>query len=274
MAAKRSADTDPDDLIDWIILRFKQLIGDGTLRPGSKLPSERELSAHFGVSRTSLRPAMKVLKTMGVISQRVGDGTYFSGDASSVLAQPMEFLFLLDGTSSEELVQTRLIVEPTLAAKAAERVNPSQLLILRQTIAEIEAAGKDQFRIIEADLLFHRTILQISGNRILERLFQVIHRSMLNMMILTSQLVDRDHTLEFHQAILKAIERRDPADAERHMREHLIDARLLLQQAQQARADEQLRMSIRRHTPKKNALRDAVKTGRSTRQTGKVRIAK
>jgi GntR family transcriptional regulator, transcriptional repressor for pyruvate dehydrogenase complex len=245
--------TDKGDLTDWLILRFKQLISEGTLTPGYKLPSERELSLTFGVSRTSLRPVMKVLKMMGVISQRVGDGTYLSNDASSVLAEPMEFLFLLDETSSQELIETRLVVEPTLAAKAAERATSEQMLVLRQTIAEIEAAGNDQFRIIEADLLFHRTILQSSGNRLFGRLFQVIHRSLLNMMMLTSQLVDRDHTLVFHQAIFDSIQRRNAADAERHMRDHLIDARTLLLKAQETEAKERLRKSISQHTVKKQS---------------------
>jgi GntR family transcriptional repressor for pyruvate dehydrogenase complex len=241
-------DSDKGDLTDWLILRFKQLISEGALTPGYKLPSERELSLTFGVSRTSLRPVMKVLKMMGVISQRVGDGTYLSSDASAVLAEPMEFLFLLDETSSQELIETRLIVEPTLAARAAEKATPEQLLVLRQTIAEIEAAGSDQFRIIEADLLFHRTILQSSGNRLFGRLFQVIHRSLINMMMLTSQLVDRDHTLAFHQAIFESIRLRNAGDAERHMRDHLIDARALLLQAQQKEAKERLRKSIRQHS--------------------------
>jgi GntR family transcriptional repressor for pyruvate dehydrogenase complex len=244
---------DKGDLTDWLILRFKQLISEGTLTPGYKLPSERELSLTFGVSRTSLRPVMKVLKMMGVISQRVGDGTYLSSDASSVLAEPMEFLFLLDETSSQELIETRLVVEPTLAAKAAERATSEQMLVLRQTIAEIEDAGNDQFRIIEADLLFHRTILQSSGNRLFGRLFQVIHRSLLNMMMLTSQLVDRDHTLVFHQAIFDSIQRRNAADAERHMRDHLIDARALLLKAQETQAKERLRKSISQHTVKKQS---------------------
>jgi GntR family transcriptional regulator, transcriptional repressor for pyruvate dehydrogenase complex len=196
---------------------------------------------------------------MGVVSQRVGDGTYLNGDASSVLAEPMEFLFLLDETSSQELVETRLMVEPTLAARAAEQASREQILVLRQTIAEIEAAGTDQFRIIEADLLFHRTILQGSGNRLCGRLFQVIHRSMMNMMMLTSQLVDRDHTLAFHQAIFEAIQRGDGAEAERHMRDHLIDARALLLQARQSQADERLRKSIRKNSARK---RSAVKAGR------------
>jgi GntR family transcriptional repressor for pyruvate dehydrogenase complex len=73
---------------------------------------------------------------MGVVSQRVGDGTYLNGEASSVLAEPMEFLFLLDETSSQDLVETRLMVEPTLAAKAAELASREQILVLRQTIAE------------------------------------------------------------------------------------------------------------------------------------------
>jgi GntR family transcriptional regulator, transcriptional repressor for pyruvate dehydrogenase complex len=259
MDANSSSGPDKGDLTDWLILRFKQLISEGTLTPGYKLPSERELSVHFGVSRTSLRPVMKILKMMGVVSQRVGDGTYLNGDASSVLAEPMEFLFLLDETSSQELIETRLMVEPALAAKAAEQASREQILVLRQTIAEIEAAGTDQFRIIEADLLFHRTILQGSGNRLCGRLFQVIHRSMMNMMMLTSQLVDRDHTLGFHQAIFEAIQRRDGAEAERHMRDHLIDARALLLQARQSEADERLRKSIRKNTAKK---RLAVKAGR------------
>ena len=109
MHANSSAGADKGDLTDWLILRFKQLISEGTLTPGYKLPSERELSLHFGVSRTSLRPVMKILKMMRVISQRVGDGTYLNGDASAVLAEPMEFLFLLDETSSQELVETRLM---------------------------------------------------------------------------------------------------------------------------------------------------------------------
>ena len=179
MARDSSSGTDKGDLTDWLILRFKQLISEGALTPGYKLPSERDLSLHFGVSRTSLRPVMKVLKMMGVISQRVGDGTYLSGDASAVLSEPMEFLFLLDETSSQELIETRLMVEPTLSAKAAQKASAEQLLVLRQSIVEFEAAGADQFRMIEADLLFHRTILQSSGNRLCGRLFQVIHRSLM-----------------------------------------------------------------------------------------------
>jgi GntR family transcriptional repressor for pyruvate dehydrogenase complex len=82
---------------------------------------------------------------------------------------------------------------------------------------------------------------------------------MMNMMMLTSQLVDRDHTLAFHQAIFQAIQRHDGPEAERHMRDHLIDARALLLQARQSEADERLRKSIGKNTARK---RSAVKATR------------
>src|ERR671937_334464 len=99
-----------NDVTYWLVLRFRQLLSDGVLKPGARLPSERELAGKFGVARSSLRQALKVLEVMGVITQRVGDGSYFNQDASAVLSVPMDFLFLLDDTSVQELVEMRLIV--------------------------------------------------------------------------------------------------------------------------------------------------------------------
>ena len=125
---------DKEDVTQLLILRFQQLLSDGLLSPGTKLPPERELAASFGVARSSLRPALKVLEIMGVITQKVGDGSYLNKDASSVLAVPMEFLFLLDDTSLQELTEMRLMMEPALAAKAAERANAQHIALLRQSI--------------------------------------------------------------------------------------------------------------------------------------------
>ena len=176
-----------------------------------------------------------------------------------MLSEPLEFLFLLDETSSQELIETRLLVEPALAGMAAERATAEHLLIMRQTISELEAAGTDRFRIIEADLLFHKTIHQSAGNRLFSRLFQVIHRSMMNMMDVTSQLVTQEHTLAFHRSVYDAILRRNAGEAARQMREHLIDARALLVQASQNVADERLRKSIGAVTREKKATGKKVK---------------
>lgn len=217
-----------EDVTHLLILRFQQLLSDGVLSPGTKLPSERELAANFGVARSSLRQALKVLEIMGVITQKVGDGSYLNKDASSVLAVPMEFLFLLDDTSLQELTEMRLMMEPTLAAKAAERATSQHIALLKQSITDLEHSKQDRVRLVASDILFHRAIFQASGNRLAGRLFYTIHRAMLNMIMVTSQLVDLEHTLHFHQPILSAIEHRNPELAKRLMTDHLNDARDLL----------------------------------------------
>jgi GntR family transcriptional repressor for pyruvate dehydrogenase complex len=233
-----------EDVTHLLILRFQQMMSDGVLRPGTKLPPERELAAYFKVARSSLRPALKVLEIMGVIQQKVGDGSYLNRDASSVLAVPMEFLFLLDDTSVQELTELRFMMEPALAAKAAERANSDDIALLRQSITDLENSKGDRVKLVASDLLFHRGIFQASGNRLTGRLFHTIHRAMLNMIMVTSQLVELEHTLSFHKPILAAIERRNAALASSLMTEHLTDATHLLTQIQDKEKERTLRDHI------------------------------
>ncbi len=233
-----------EDLTHLLILRFQQMMSDGVLRPGTRLPPERELAAHFNVARSSLRQALKVLEIMGVIKQKVGDGSYLNRDASSVLAVPMEFLFLLDDTSIQELTELRFLIEPGLAAKAAERANSDDIALLRQSITDLERSEKDRVKLVASDLLFHRAIFQASGNRLMGRLFHTIHRAMLNMMIVTSQMVDLEHTVAFHKPILAAIEQRNAALASRLMTDHLKDASNLMTQTREKEKERLLRDHI------------------------------
>ncbi len=170
-----------EDVTHLLVQRFQQLLSDGLLAPGVKLPSERELATSFGVARSSLRQALKVLEIMGVITQKVGDGSYLNKDASAVLAVPMDFLFLLDDTSLQELVEMRLMVEPGLAAKAAERASADDIALLRQSVVDLEHSKRDRMKLVASDLMFHRAIFQASGNRLTERLFCMIHKEMLKM---------------------------------------------------------------------------------------------
>ena len=233
-----------DDVTHLLVVRFQQLLSEGVLTPGTRLPSERELAASFGVARSSLRQALKVLEIMGVITQKVGDGSYLNKDASSVLAVPMEFLFLLDDTSLQELVEMRLMMEPALAAKAAERATMADIALLRQSIVDLKGSEQDRVRLVSSDLLFHRVIFQATGNRLSGRLFQMIHRAMLNMIMVTSQLVDLKHTLQFHLPILDAIEQRDPQRAFSLMTDHLIDAQNLILHARDEERAKQFRAHL------------------------------
>jgi len=216
-----------DDLTNQLIGDLKDLISRGVLVPGAKLPPERELCVAFGVSRASLRHALKALEIMGVLRQRVGDGTYLTASSEGVLRQPLELLMLIDRISLEDLLETRLIVEPELAARAAGRATMEDLARMRESIEKIQRR-KPEAELIQADLAFHRAIFLAARNPICNRIFSLLHQSMLASIDVTSKLVDWEHTLKFHRPIYEAIERRQPGEARERMIEHLSDARSLL----------------------------------------------
>jgi GntR family transcriptional regulator, transcriptional repressor for pyruvate dehydrogenase complex len=244
MSITRRALPGKEDVTATLIGVFKRLISEGSLAPGHRLPSERELAEMFGVSRSSLRQALKVLEIMGVISQRVGDGTYLNTAAPSILAEPMEFLILLDGLSFHELMEARLIVEPELAARAAARATPEDVAELRQALAEMEENQRDHARFTEHDLLFHKTIFRIAGNRVCTLMFTVVHQSLERLIHLTSKLVEPKHTLQLHRRIFVAIRRHDADEARRRMTEHLEDARELFKRATALQAQSSLQSRI------------------------------
>jgi GntR family transcriptional repressor for pyruvate dehydrogenase complex len=232
---------DKEDVTNMLILRIQQLLSDGLLFPGSKLPPERELAVSLGVACSSLHSALKVMEIMGVITQRAGDGRYLNEDASSVLAVPMEFLFLLDDTSIQELTEMRLMIEPNMAAMAAERANAKDIVLLKQSIADFEGSEHDRVRRVASDLLFHRAIFDASRNRLAGRFFSTIRRAMVNMIMATSQLVELEHTLQFHLPIMLAIQAHDPELATQLMTDHLTDARGLLLHDRGEQGSRQLR---------------------------------
>ena len=261
-----------EDVTHLLILRFQQMMNEGVLCPGAKLPPERELASYFKVARSSLRQALKVLEIIGVITQKIGDGSYLSRDASTVLHVPMDFLFLLDDTTLEELSDLRLIIEPALAAKAAEHAASKDIELLRQSVTDLAHSEGDRIKIIASDLLFHRTIFEASGNRLAVRLFHAIHRAMLDMITLTSQMVDLEHTISFHKPILKAIERRDPEAAARLMASHIRDAGDLSHLVRRQREERSLRehmalntgaLSNRRQGPLRTSSKAALGRGGS-----------
>jgi GntR family transcriptional repressor for pyruvate dehydrogenase complex len=239
-----SAGTLKEDVTSTLIGVFKQLISEGSLAPGSRLPPERELAESFGVSRSSLRQALKVLEIMGVISQRVGDGTYLNIAAPSILSEPLEFLILLDGISFHELMEARLIVEPELAARAAARVTADDAAELSRALTAMETARLDHEQFVETDMRFHQTIFRIAGNRVCSLMFTVVHSSLERLMRLTSQLVEPEHTIQLHKRIFQAIRRGEPEQARRRMAEHLEDARDLLKRAVDLQAQSSLQERI------------------------------
>lgn len=205
-----------------LIERFKELLASGVLIPGRKLPPERDLALRFGVSRSSLRQALKILETMGILLQRVGQGTFLKSDAADTLNESFEFLVLVDGISIHELHEARIIVEPELAARAADRRSEEELAVLAKSLKLMEKAGRNIKKRIEQDLIFHRMIHHAAGNRICERMFAEVNKALIASISVTSQLVAVQSTVESHIPIFEAIESRRPKAAKLAMLHHLM----------------------------------------------------
>lgn len=209
------------EITGQLISIIKEWISQGVLAPGCKLPPERELAAQLRVNRSTLRQALKVLQLMGILNQRVGDGTYLNSDLTAVLGEPFDFLILMNKVSHAELFEARLLFEPELAARAAELATSEDLRILQEAIEALEQSTSTQSR-TDADMAFHDAIFKAAGNRACQLIFAVIHRAVCNSMVPLTRRIDLKRIVASHRAIYGAIHRRSPREARRLMAEHLV----------------------------------------------------
>jgi len=212
-----------------LISEIKRQIASGALAPGDKFPPERELAKSFKVNRASMRQALKVLESMGVLSQKVGDGTYLSNSAETLLREPLDFLVLLDDLSLEDLSETRLLMEPELAAKASERATGEHLAAMRAAMAAMEKSKTVRER-IAADLDFHDAVLRASGNRISYLLFSNLNRLLFHGPRQSAKPPAVERSLLFHRRIYAAIKARDSREAREAMRHCILDTMALQDQ--------------------------------------------
>lgn len=223
-----------EDIVDNLLM----LIRERELRPGDKLPPERELAAMMQVSRPSLREALRALAIMNVIEIRQGDGTYVTSLEPKLLMSHLDFVFALTDTALLELFEARRILEPSLAALAAARITDADLAALGECVERSLALVDDPEAFAAADLELHERIAAVAGNSILERCMAGI-----------SQLgrVSRRRTVALpgvipqsvqdHLAIVAAMRLRDPDAARQAMLDHLAHVEHEL--AQLARLDAQ-----------------------------------
>ena len=127
------------DLTEEIVSRIKLLIARGKLKPGGKLPPERDFARLLGVGRPALRQALKGLATMGIIESRVGDGTFINESTSGLLTASMDFIVSLNAVTLQELFEVRKAIEVELAGLAAQRSSKKQLAVLESALKNQEA---------------------------------------------------------------------------------------------------------------------------------------
>jgi GntR family transcriptional repressor for pyruvate dehydrogenase complex len=194
-------------ITDEAIEKIKDMIVSGVLRPGDRLPREADLAERLGLSRNSLREAVKALSLIHVLDVRQGDGTYVTSLEPSVLLEAMGFVidFHRDDTALDFL-EVRRILEPAAAAMAATRMTEDQTAALRALLAELaeEPSVED---LVANDLEFHRAIAVGSGNQalgaLLEGLSGPTQRARIWRGLTRSDAVTR--TVAEHRAICDAI---------------------------------------------------------------------
>jgi DNA-binding FadR family transcriptional regulator len=196
---------------DVALSKLKELISSGEFNAGARLPTERELTQRFGVSRSSLREAVRALTLVGVLEPRVGDGTYVTTLEPDLLLTGLGFVSdLASGASLLEIHAIRRLLEPEATRMATPRLTEADFDRLGTCLYQMEAAqGVPAF--IEADTAFHAVILEACGNAALASLIQNLSSGTLRARLWQS-LVEQSATaatLASHRAIYDALVDRD-----------------------------------------------------------------
>ncbi|MFI7319464.1 FadR/GntR family transcriptional regulator [Streptomyces venezuelae] len=196
---------------DEAIEKIKGMIVSGALRPGDRLPKESELAAELGLSRNSLREAVRALALIRILDVRQGDGTYVTSLDPQLLLEALGFVvdFHRDDTVLEFLA-VRRILEPAATAMACAHISDTELDALGEQLAALGAAPSVE-ELVAADLEFHRRIVQTSGNSVLCSLLDGLSgpttRARVWRGLTQEDAVSR--ILHEHRAILAALRDRD-----------------------------------------------------------------
>lgn len=210
-------------LAERIVTQVERLISDERLKPGDRLPSERDMAALLRVSRPSLREAVRILEARGRLVVRHGQGVFVQPARSE--RELREALTSTEVTLTE-LYAMREVLEVPAAAWAAERITDEQVQGLRATLDEmgglVDAGDIDFDRLATLDVDFHMGIAAAAGNRFLRQTSGVLHEILLSGMETTLTIPGRPElSRRDHEQIYAALEARNPAAARRAARAHI-----------------------------------------------------
>jgi GntR family transcriptional regulator, transcriptional repressor for pyruvate dehydrogenase complex len=212
----------PSQAIEMI----KQMIISGELKAGQRLPAERDLATLLGVSRPSLREAIRALTALNIVDSRHGDGTFVSSLDPELLSKPVDFLLQVNNESLTALFEARRALESAIAALAAERATALELAELEAFVKHGRSIIDDVDAFIQHDIDFHARLRRIARSPILASLLSSVDALSAESRRQTAQsprtraLAHRDH-----QRLVRAFKVRDPHRAQTVMVEHLEHVR-------------------------------------------------
>ncbi len=207
-----------------IIEQVRDLFTSGRLKPGDRLPSERELSEALSVSRSSVREAVRAMESLGLIEARAGEGTFVASLSGNRGSDPLVASLHQDWSTQHKLFEVRRVIEPDLAALAARRATVDQIERLRAILNDQEADIARGGTGMKQDTLFHYLLAEATGNEVLVRIMD----SLMDLLLKTrEESLQHDkrpaRSLKQHRAMLRAIEARNPRAAERLMYQHIAE---------------------------------------------------
>lgn len=162
-AIKRSA------AAEQAVRRIQELVQGGELAPGERLPPERELARQLGVSRSTLREAIRALVVMNILVSRHGDGTYVSLEPE-LLAEPFQFIISISDEALLHLFEVRMVLETECARLAAARIVDGEIEELDRILQDSEAARDDPEELLDRDVELHAAIVRATRNPLLIRI--------------------------------------------------------------------------------------------------------
>jgi GntR family transcriptional regulator, transcriptional repressor for pyruvate dehydrogenase complex len=212
---------------EQVVSHVGALIVGGRLKPGDRLPAERDLAVQIGVSRPTVRAGLRALAAMGVVVSRHGSGTYIPSGPPRLGSAPLGFLAALHGFTREEMYEARRLLEVGAAGLAAERATPEQIAVLAEEVANLFSAMNDPQAFLVHDIDFHRSVAAASRNPIIAAVMEMIsslyYERRRETAALASQRNLRD-AAEMHRRVYQAIRAGNPDAARSAMHEHLTQS--------------------------------------------------
>lgn len=206
--------------------QLQDLIVAGTLKPGDRLPAETEMGKMFGVSRTVVREAVRLLSARGLVEARTGSGIYVRGLNSGMIRDPMDLLLRSRAITVDDIVEVRQLLEVHLAGLAAERASAEDIRAMEDSVAQLANPGLSPREYAEIDVAFHGRLAVAAGNPLFIVLAQSVNAVMLNPIcyVYRRERHAREDTIREHSGVLERIKARDPEGARRAMAEFLAEA--------------------------------------------------
>ncbi|MEL7343981.1 MAG: FadR/GntR family transcriptional regulator [Pseudomonadota bacterium] len=235
-----------DKLADAVATQIERLVLRGVLRPGDRLPSERDLSERLGVSRPVLREAIAAMQETGLVEARANSGIYIGDVLGSAFSPAIMRLFATVDEAKFDYLDFRSDLEGLAAERAARFGSDTDLAVIAEIFARMEAAsGKRKAAQEEAalDAEFHLAIIEASHNVIMlhmmRSMFELLHQGIFyNRQIMFGQKTTRSAILGQHAKINTAIQARDGAAARKAVEAHLAYVRDSLRDHMRAKAHE------------------------------------